>query len=89
MTTGDEPSIPVLAPIPPMADRRRLVAVAALVLGLLSLGGALPLAFGAVVCAAFAWQGDGMSRLLAVIGGALGAAIIVVSLLPMMFAVFP
>jgi hypothetical protein len=89
MTTGDEPSTPVLAPIPPMADRRRLVAVAALVLGLLSLGGAVPLALAAVVCAAFAWRGDGMARLLAVIGGALGAAIILVPLLPMMFAVFP
>jgi hypothetical protein len=89
MTTGDEPSTPVLAPVPPMANRRRLVAVAALALGLLALGGALPVALAAVVCAAFAWQGDGMSRLLAVIGGALGAAIIVVSLLPMMFAVLP
>jgi hypothetical protein len=82
MVEAESASTPVMEPIPSGMPRRRGVAVAALLLGMLALSAGLLVALAALVSAAVAWRGDGLSRLLAVIGGSLGVVVIAVFLMP-------
>jgi hypothetical protein len=86
MTEPEFPSTPVLAPVPVGVPRRRGVAVAALLLGMLAVGTGLGVALAALACAAVAWRGDGLSRLFAVIGASLGVAVVAVFLLPLILS---
>ena len=71
-------------------ERRRLMGVVAILVGLLGFapGYGVFVAVAAIACGGFAMRGDGMSRLLGVIATVMGVAAILVALLPVLLTVF-
>jgi hypothetical protein len=89
MIAADDVSRPVLTAAAPLANRRRPSAVAAFVLGLLAPSLGLLVAVAALLFAASAWRGDGLSKLLSVLGAVLACSVLFVFSLPALFAAFP
>ena len=71
-------------------ERRRLMGVVAILVGLLGFapGYGVFVAVAAIACGGFAMRGDGMSRLLGVIATVMGVAAILVAMLPVLLTVF-
>jgi hypothetical protein len=79
---------PVMATAESQPERRRLMGVVAVLIGLLGFapGFGVFAAVAAIACGGFAMQGDGMSRLLGVIATVMGIAAILVAMLPVILA---